>query len=264
MPFYQPDFIRYYQFDSFSDCGVNHAVITRRGGVSPAPWDSLNVGGFIGDDMARVVENRRRSFRALSRPFESVYDVWQVHSKEVVTTVKPRPLEIPHLKADAILTDQPGVTLFMRFADCVPIFLYDIRHKVIGLVHAGWQGTVKRIAASTIQSMQTRYGSHPSDILAGIGPSIGSHHYPVGPEVVLQVQQEFGQEASEVLHSCNEENSDSGVQFDLWRANRLILEQVGVRQIEISGICTACNLGDWYSHRGEGGRTGRFGALIAL
>jgi YfiH family protein len=264
MSFHQPDSIRYYTFDLFKEAQVVHAAVTRRGGLSPEPWSSLNVGGTVGDDGDRVLENRKRTFRTLGLSFDSLYDVWQVHGKRVVCTQAPRPLDKPHLKADAILTDQPGVTLFMRFADCVPIFLFDPVRNVIGLVHAGWQGTVKRVAAEAIQVMRDCYDSQPENILAGIGPSIGPHHYHVGPDVIKQVRQVFGGDASELLFPDDTAKESSRVQFDLWKSNRLILEQSGVREIEVSGICTACVLEDWYSHRAERGRTGRFGALIAL
>jgi YfiH family protein len=264
MPFLQTDEIRYHTFESLEETGIVQATIARQGGVSPQPWASLNVGGTVGDETPRVIENRRRSFRALGRKFESLYDVWQVHGTEVVCTDSPRPLEQAHLKADAILTDQPGVTLFMRFADCVPIFLYDPIREVVGLVHAGWQGTVKKTAAYAVRAMQARYQSRPQDILAGIGPSIGPDHYEVGPEVVVQVREAFGDAATGLLKSPNGGGEKSGVQFDLWRANQLVLEEIGVQRVEIAGICTACNLKDWYSHRGEKGKTGRFGALISL
>ncbi len=264
MPFHQDGLIRYYTFESLEAAGVTHAVITRRGGVSPEPWASLNVGGTVGDDPDRVLENRQRSFRALNRPYHSLFDVWQVHSSEVVCANAPHPPGCPHLKADAILTDQTGLTLFMRFADCVPIFLFDPARRVIGLVHAGWMGTVQSTAARAIETMQTRYGSQPQDILAGIGPSVGAHHYPVGPEVIRRVRQAFSSDSSALLNHPNRDNVESGVQFDLWKANRLVLLRAGVKEIDESGICTACNPEDWYSHRGENGRTGRFGALIAL
>ena len=264
MPFQQSNHLRYFIFDTLADCGVKHAVFTRQGGSSPAPWDSLNVGGTVGDDPARVVENRQRSFRALNRPVESIFDVWQVHSSRVICADSPRPKRTPYRKADAILTDQPHVTLFMRFADCVPILLVDPVRKVVGLAHAGWQGTVKKVAASAVKALTARYGSSPADLMAGIGPSIAAHHYDVGPEVVGEVQRAFGVDASGLLRVNNGSPDGSGVQFDLWEANRLTLWNAGVRQIEISGLCTACSLGDWYSHRAEKGRTGRFGALIAL
>lgn len=264
MPFQQPDSIRYYTFESLLDHkGLKHAVFTRRGGVSPAPWAALNLGGTVGDDPQRVAENRELAFRTLGRPGDSLFDVWQVHSSEVVCARSPRLPDVPHLKADAILTDQPGITLFMRFADCVPILLFDPQKRVIGLVHAGWKGTVIRTAAQAVRRMRLEYGSVPADILAGIGPSIAAHHYEIGEEVVEQVRGAFGEDASGLLSSVDGDQV-SGVQFDLWQANRLILEQEGVKRIEISGICTACHLEDWYSHRGEKGKTGRFGVLMGF
>lgn len=260
MPFHHRDSLRYLTFEIFDALGVPHAVFTRRGGVSPAPWESLNVGSLVGDRPECVAENRRRSFSALGRDLDSLYDVWQVHSAEVVIAEAPRH-GAAHHQADAILTDRPEVTLYMRFADCTPVLLADAEHHAVGLVHAGWQGTVKKVAAAAVQAMQARYGSRPDAIRAAIGPSIGPHHYPVGPEVVAQVQQAFGEQAPSLL-ACP--NDHSGVQFDLWSANRRILEEAGVQQIEVSQICTACHLEDWYSHRAEQGRTGRFGALIAV
>src|SRR5690606_5092044 len=113
--------------------------------------------------------------------------------------------------------------------------------------------------AAAVYAMQATYNSRPEALLAAIGPSIGPHHYPVGEEVAAQVKQAFGPLSQSLLAAGN---GHSGVQFDLWSANRLVLEQVGVQHIEVSQICTACHLEDWYSHRGEHGRTGRFGALI--
>jgi YfiH family protein len=206
-----------------------------------------------------VQENRRRAFKALDRPIESLYDVWQVHSADVVRAEAPRPTQSPHRKADAILTDRPEITLVMRFADCVPVLLVDPLHRAIGLVHAGWQGTVKRTARAAVSAMQAQYGTRPQDLLAAIGPSVAAHHYEVGPEVVDQVGAAFGQQASALLPSHK-----GKVQFDLWAANRLVLEEAGVRHIEVAGLCTACDLENWYSHRAEKGRTGRFGAILAL
>jgi len=264
MPFHQPDSIRYFTFDSLTEAGAVHAAFTRCGGLSPEPWASLNVGGTVGDEGGRVRQNRQRSFQALGLPFESLYDVWQVHSKDVVRAVAPRPSETKHLQADAILTDRPGVSLFMRFADCVPILLYDPYKKIIGLVHAGWKGTVLKVAAQAVRDMQAGYGSKAENILAGIGPSIGPDHYAVGEEVILPARRAFGSDVSGLLQSGGEGNPESGVKFDLWSANCLVLESAGVRKVEIAEICTACHTEDWYSHRGEKGRTGRFGALIAL
>ena len=259
MPFKTSGSIRYFQFDLLQGKGLTHAVFTRRGGASTGPWASLNVGGTVGDDPQHVTENRERSFRALNRPVESLYDVWQVHSADVVCTNEPRPLDQPHIKADAILTDRPDVTLFMRFGDCVPVLLFDPNKGVVGIAHAGWPGTVRKTVAAAVREMSAVYGSRPADILAGIGPSIGPDHYEIGPDVIAQVRLAFGEQAERLLPKEN-----GAVKFDLWAANRYVLEQAGVTQVETAGICTACCLDDWFSHRAERGRTGRFGALIGL
>jgi YfiH family protein len=259
MPFHQHGAIRYYTFESLDLPGVVHGVFTRHGGVSAPPWDSLNMGGYLGDPLENTYRNRVLAFRALGRDPESVFDVWQVHSADVICSDSPRPRGAEHQKADAILTDNPAITLFMRFADCVPILLYDPVRRVVGLVHAGWQGTVKGAVSAALERMAAVYGSSPADVRAGIGPSIAAHHYEVGPEVVQRVRESFGADADALLPTFN-----GSTHFDLWAANRLLLEQAGVRQIEISGLCTACHTEDWYSHRAERGSTGRFGALIAL
>jgi len=258
MPFVSRGGLRIYQFDSFGP-DLLQAVFTRQGGVSPQPWDSLNLGGTVGDDPERVRENHRCAFAAMERAPLSLFDVWQVHGTEVAIAEAPHPPLSPHQQADAILTDRPGLTLMMRFADCVPILLHDPLRKVAGIAHAGWLGTVRGIARAAMEAMQFHYGCAPADILAAIGPSIGPDHYEVGADVVNQVRQAFGGDATDLL-ACRDGRSF----FDLWAANRLLLERAGVRSIEISGLCTACSTTDWYSHRAEKGRTGRFGVMIAL
>lgn len=213
----------------------------------------------MGDDLARVKKNRLLSFEALERVPDSIFDVWQVHSADVVCARAPRPEGESYRQADIILTDQPEVTLFMRFADCVPILLHDPRRGVIGVAHAGWMGTVRGAATAAIQSMREQYRSNPADIIACIGPSIGPDHYEIGADVILQVMQKFGDESEMVLKSHH-----GKIHFNLWEANRLLLTRLGVSQIEVAGICTACRTEDWFSHRAEKGRTGRFGAMIAL
>jgi YfiH family protein len=251
--------VRYYSFESLENTGVTQAVFTRSGGVSKAPFASLNTGGTVGDELGAVAENRQRCFIALERNIATMFDVWQVHSNDVVFAEAPRPVGQPHQRADIILTDQPGVTLFMRFADCVPVFLVDPVRRVVGMVHAGWVGSVNRISAVAVQAMTRQYGCQPGNMLAAIGPSIGVEHYPIGEEVIERVKQSFGDDSGKLLLEYQD-----GIHLDLWITNQLVLESQGVRQIEHSGICTACHLEDWFSHRGEAGRTGRFGALLAL
>jgi len=248
--------LRFYQFDSLS---VRHAVFTRHGGISPAPWKSLNLGGTVGDEVERVRKNRFRSFEAMGCEPNTIFDVWQVHSADVVCADAPRKMDESYQKADIILTDKPEVTLFMRFADCVPILVHDPVKGVVGLSHAGWLGTVRDVAGVTVDAMRERYDSNPADVIACIGPSIGPDHYEVGEDVIAQVKQTFDTDANMMLPLHGERTH-----FDLWKANQYLLERAGVNQIELAGICTACHTDDWFSHRAEKGRTGRFGALISL
>ncbi|MEJ2487074.1 MAG: peptidoglycan editing factor PgeF [Anaerolineales bacterium] len=260
MPFHQPHQVRYLTFDSFAENGLTHAVFTRIGGESRGYLSSLNVGLTVGDDPEIVARNRQLAFKTLNRQINTLSDSWLVHRDNLVIYDTPRPPDqkIPP-KADIILTDNPAVSLFMRYADCVPILLYDPEHHAIGLAHAGWKGTVMKVAKTAVEAMGTRYGTRPANLLTAIGPSIGPDRYQVGPEVVEQVKQAFNSEAPSLLPKFGD-----STHFDLWAANRLTLIQAGVRQIEEAEICTASNTQDWFSHRAEQGKTGRFGVLLAL
>lgn len=259
MAFHSHEGLKYFTFEGLSSVGVSHGIFTRHGGVSPEPWASLNLGGTTGDSRNNVVENRKRMFGAVNRPVESNFDAWQVHGVEILFAESPRPNGAPHTPADILLTNRMGITLMMRFADCVPILLVDPRNRAIGLVHAGWQGTVLQAAKIAVEAMKVRYGSDPEDLLAGIGPSIGPDHYEVGEDVLRRVRESFGVEGDSLVQPVNGKQH-----LDLWKANGLVLNQAGVRQVEVAEICTACHINDWYSHRLEHGKTGRFGALIGL
>jgi hypothetical protein len=147
----------------------------------------------------------------------------------------------------------------MQFADCVPILIYDPKNNIIGIVHAGWQGTVKRIVQNAVKYLTDMFSSDPEEILAGIGPSIGPDHYEVGKDVIIEVDDKLKEIRSEILITKN-----GKTYFDLWKSNELLLIQSGVKNIEVAGICTACNLDEWYSYRMEGQKSGRFGVFMSL
>ncbi|MGD2027340.1 MAG: polyphenol oxidase family protein [Anaerolineales bacterium] len=260
MPFQQPDSVKYFTFESLNDEKITHAVFTRQGGESQGSWSSLNVGKTVGDDPIVVDRNVEISFETVGRTLSTKSDSWLVHGRDVVVYDQPRPADqaLPP-KADIILTDNPAVSLFMRYADCVPVLLVDPVRRAIGLVHAGWKGTVLRAAQRAVEAMGARYGTRPGDLLAAIGPSIGPERYEIGPEVAAQVREAFGAAADGLLPRFGQ-----STHLDLWQANLLTLEQAGVRQIELAGLCTATHTEDWYSHRAENGKTGRFGVLLAL
>ena len=258
MSFHEHNGLRYYSFDIFPST-VKQGVFTRRGGISAAPWHSLNLGGSVGDDPAHVVENRTRVFNAMGCDPASIHDVWLVHGTDIVDADAPHPIREPSARADIIFTDNPNVSLFMRFGDCVPVLLHDPKKKVIGIAHAGWLGTIRGVVQTAVEGMKSHYGSDPKNIIAGIGPSIGVDHYEVGVDVVSQFQEKYNHDADKVLQTRN-----GSTYLDLWTANAIQLKNAGVEQIQISGVCTACHLDDWFSHRAEKGKTGRFGALMAL
>lgn len=243
-------------------------VSTRLGGVSAPPFESLNLGLRVGDDPEKVVENRQRLFDAFGMSLER--SVWckQIHADGVAvvgaddagrgSTEEDSIVE----DADALITDVPGLSLCVTLADCVPVVIFDPKRSVIGLAHAGWGGTVSRISSRTAEVMRARFGSDPSAMVAAIGPSIGQSGYEVGKDVIEKARTAFGDRAAELLAPAPEGKA----LFDLWAANRIDLEEAGVpsAQIEVSEVATELNLDEFYSHRHEGGRTGRFITLARL
>ena len=255
-----------YRFESLP-AGVEALVSTRHGGVSPAPFDTLNLGLWTDDEAARVVENRRRLFAAYGLPLER--SVWcrQVHSDGVAVVgeedagrgAEGEATVVPD--ADALVTRTPDLPLCVKVADCVPVAIVDPERRVLGLAHAGWGGTVARICSRTVAVMGERFGCEPAGLVAAIGPSIGPAGYEVGAEVVARARAAYGERADEILAPRGEK-----ALLDLWAANRIDLEAAGLpsARIEVAAIASDERLDDFYSHRREAGRTGRFALVVAL
>lgn len=252
------DDLVYYRFESWR--ALTHGIFTRLGGVSQAPFTSLNLGGNVGDSPQAVRANHERIYTALRVDETHVCSLWQIHSADVIIANAPVPGRRWLAKADAMMTDRPEIVLSMRFADCTPILFHDPVRGIIAMAHAGWRGTVQGMAAQTVRAMSCSYGSRPSDIQAGIGPSIGPRKYQVGEEVVDAVRAYF--DTTDGL--IRRDPADGSAYLDLWAANRLDLERAGVEQIEVAGICTAEHTDEFFSHRAEKGRTGRFGAVLCM
>ncbi|MBC8098163.1 MAG: peptidoglycan editing factor PgeF [Armatimonadetes bacterium] len=250
--------LRYHQFDGWD--GVRHGIFTRHGGVSQAPFGTLNLGGTVGDDTDHVSQNHARMYAALDVDPACTVTVWQVHGVDVVLAHAPLQGRRWLAHADAIITNQPGIALVMRYADCTPVLAYDPVQRAIGMAHAGWRGTVNGMAANLVKAMTQAYGSRPQDIMAGVGPSIGPERYQVGVEVVAAAQAYFG-DTDGLVHY---DPADGSTYFNLWEANRRDLASADVQHIEVLGICTATQTADWFSHRAESGKTGRFGAVMTL
>ena len=247
-----------YHFESLAAEGLVHTIFTRLGGVSRQPFDTLNVGGTVGDDQAAVAENHARAYVHLGLSAAQVTSPCQVHSNRVVViTGAQAGSTIPD--SDGLVTTTPGVGLLLRFADCQPILLYDPAHHALGLIHAGWRGVAQGIARRAVETMVQAFGTRPEDLLSGLGPAIGPCCYTVGDKVAAAMGYVLP-DWSQVMTSLGEDQWS----LDLSAANAQQLAAEGVQQIEPADLCTACHLDEFYSHRAGNGRTGRFAVAAYL
>ena len=234
--------------------GITHAVTTRQGGVSDGRYASLNVSFTVDDEPAHVEENLTRIATAVGTERSSLFSPYQVHGNASTLVDESTP-ERPC--CDILLTTSPARTLLLRYADCTPILLADLKQHAIAAAHAGWRGTALRTASTAVRAMAEAFGSAPADLVVGIGPAIGPCCYQVGPEVVS----EFADRDWAINRSAGD------TKLDLWEANRRDLVEAGVpeSQIELAGICTQCQSDQFFSHRANGGQNaGRFAAVIRL
>jgi len=251
--------LAFYQFASLSARPeVVHAVFTRLGGSSQGHFRSLNVGQRVGDNPQAVQTNHELVFSSLSLEPSDVVTAQQVHGARVaVVGADHHGAVLP--STDALLTQSVNTYLLMRFADCLPLMLYDPMHQAIALAHCGWRGLLAGVVPNTVRALHLTFGSQPAEMLAALGPSIRPCCYEVGADVIQPVKRLFG--SSEALLA---RQPDGSVHFDLPGAVRIQLQQLGLHHIEDSSLCTACRTDEFFSHRAESGNTGRFAALIGL
>jgi YfiH family protein len=214
---------------------------------------------FTGDPAEKVKQNRAQLASVLKIQPEQLVFPRQTHTNFVVDLDSIPNDEIN--ETDALVTNQPGICLCVQTADCVPVLLFDPVKLVVAAIHAGWRGTVKKIAEKTVLKMQQKYHSNPKNILAVIGPSIGPEVYEVGNEVVDEVRKNIP-----FPEKTLQKNSAEKFHFNLWKANRLVLIDAGLREmnIEISEECTFQKEHKYYSARREGIKTGRIVSGIML
>ncbi len=246
-----------YRFEGLAGAGVTHAAFTRLGGVSQGPFATLNLGSTVGDDPEAVKENHQRALKALGLRREQTVSPYQVHSANV-RRVGRAELGTIQQETDGLLTAEPGVALLFRFADCAPLILFDPVRRAVGLLHAGWRGAANGVARAGVQAFVEHVGSRPADLWVGIGPTIGPCCYQVGAEVAQAVERACPAGAQVV------QRQDGALYLDLPAALKAQLLAAGVETVELSGLCTACRTDEWFSHRGERGRTGRFGVVVML
>jgi YfiH family protein len=223
--------------------GVRHAFFTRAGGVSGGLYESLN-GGIGSDDVpAHVVENRARMAAAVGVPTPNLITAYQIHSPTVVTAEAPWDMNA-RPKADAIVTQVPGLAVAVTTADCGPILFADAAAGVIGAAHAGWRGAFSGVAEATIAAME-KCGADRSRMVAGLGPMIRQPNYEVGPEFVAQFRaaddanERFFQPAARAGHAL----------FDLAGYIAARLTAAGISRIEDVARCTYGEPAMFFSYR---------------
>lgn len=248
--------------------GIDHFVSTRTGGLSPPPYESLNLGFHVEDNAKTVLQNRERLAANIDISLSDFTIAKQIHSGKVtIVTEEMRgygaaDLDTAVEATDAMITDVPRLCLMVLAADCVLVLLFDPQKRVVAAVHAGWRGTVKLATQNTAETLKQEFNCNPAELLVGIGPSIGPCHYEVGPEVIAQVEETFGGTEGYI----NNETPDGKGYFNLWEANKrqVIAAGIPAQNIEVAQICTYCNAHLFFSERHQKGRTGRFGAGIML
>ena len=295
--------LRYFAADNICSAEVAALFSTRNGGVSGlAPgeehYKSLNFQFFLeGDGDGNVAENYRiiassQGFRA-----EDVVSLHQKHTDRIIAVDEPMaaahglsaaeasnnqnpsptdrsPLTTDRLRtgaasiqclneeADALVTDLKGILLSVRTADCVPVLLYDGVKKAVAAVHSGWRGTYQQIGIKTVKRMTKLYGTDPADIKAAIGPAIGGCCYEVDMDFHERFRSEFGNAIDKFFS-----NGSGGKPYcNLSAMNKSFLIAAGIpeQSIDISGLCTMCNPGLFYSHRRSGFKRGSMAAFIGM
>ncbi|MBI2620334.1 MAG: peptidoglycan editing factor PgeF [Ignavibacteriales bacterium] len=234
-------------FNSFPE--LRCAISTRSGGVSPSPL-GLNMSYRVGDEASNVDENRRRFFQALGVSAERLAVPQQCHSARVLLADTPGTFDA----VDGLVTDRSDLWLSVSVADCVPVFLFDVKKKAVAGIHAGWRGSAADIVGRGVHLMETEFSCVPSDLIAFVGPSAGPCCYEVGGEVAEQ----FGDGA--LLRR------DGKLFLDLKAVARGQLLRKGVERenIEVSPFCTICSHELFHSFRRDGNRSGRMLGIIGL
>jgi hypothetical protein len=242
-------------------------VTERRGGVSPAPFHSLNLAYHVGDDPRNVAANRLLASASAGIDPRHWIVGQQVHGAGILcVTAADRGRgalrqadALP--AADGLVTDAVDTPLVVLVADCPAVLLFDPRREAVGLAHAGWRGAAAHVARRAVEAMSRAFSACPGDLQAVIGPSIGPDDYVVGPDVESAFRLAYPAEWRRLLRF----GADGAARLDLRQANVLDLCAAGVSadRIHVMGTSTAARTDRFFSHRAEGA-TGRFAACIWL
>ena len=279
-----------------------HAFSTRWGGVSRGPCAGLNLGFTPGEPRARVRENRELFLQQLGAEHFALASLRQVHSASVYQVLRgtsgeleyrfggnrmPEQPGVAQPAGDALLTDQTGILLSVRTADCLPVLLLDPKHRAVAAVHAGWRGALARLVEKAVGEMRRVYSSEPESLLAVLGPSIRACCYEVGEEVAEAFQGRFphadkffrkvsGPPASHpkprplsflnMRPPGHDSTCAPPIHLDLIAVaqDQLRAAGLGIHNVAAVDFCTACRTDLFYSYRQEGSRAGRMMAVIGI
>ena len=242
-----------------------HGFSTRLGGVSRDHLASLNLGVHRGDRADCLRENYRRFRAATGTEAPRLATVHQIHGRAVwaVTEADGQadPLDDTPLEGDGLVTDRPGVTLMVFYADCVPILFFDPVRRAVGACHAGWRGTAAGVARATVEALEARYGCRRGDIRAAIGPAIGPCCFETDADVPQAMEAALGGLAKPWVRQAG-----AKYHVDLKAINRAILLDAGLSEahVEKSDVCTCCEHRRYWSHRYTHGLRGSQAAAIQL
>ena len=256
------DGLRYYASPLLERVGVPHAFSTRTGGVSPPPFDSLNLGiagdATIRDSSDNLEENYRRLRAAVGCAKHGRCWVTQVHGA-AVCDIHPGSTFENGARADALVSDDPTRVLSVKYADCVPVLLASADGRAVAAVHAGWRGLVAGVIRTAINRLEQFSDAPASTFLAAIGPCIGLDAFEVGPEVLAAFEDRMGP-AAPIRASDNGKGH-----VDLRQAALIELQSAGLSldRIDTTDRCTFAHPQEFFSHRRDGNATGRMAAIIS-
>lgn len=253
--------IWYGAFPAFEQAGFVNACSCRLHGESDIVPGTLNLALHVGDDVEKVLSNRKVFAEAIGVDAKRFTTCQQVHGSKVTLVTKElvgsgaTDFANTIADTDALITNLPNVPLMLFYADCVPVLLADLESGAIGLAHAGWRGTVATIGAKTLAAMGEAFGTKPHNVLVGIGPSIGVCCYEVD---------DFVRDQAKGYEEFFAPKGGGKYQLDLWGMNARQLVEAGVpaENIAISSVCTNDNVELFCSYRAEQGKTGRMGVCL--
>lgn len=247
---------------------IFHFVTTRRGGYGEGAYESFNCSHYCGDNPEHVRLNRERLLESAPQSFAELVIPVQVHGTRILRIdgtfrdLSPEQKEQSLHGIDALITSEVGFCICVSTADCIPVLIYDKKHRAVAAVHAGWRGTVAYILRETLEMMNRSFGTKGEDAIACIGPGISLSAFEVGEEVY----ETFDKQGFDMSRIAWWNRETGKHHLDLWEANRMQLTAFGIpeSQIELSGICTYAHYHEFFSARRMGIRSGRILSGIML